>query len=183
MHDDEAPQSDPGMRSAHGADALFAAVYDRLKAMAANQLAARPRGTLDTTALVHELYLRIGDHDELRFEHQAQFFAYAARAMRHLLADRARDRMRQRAGGGWVSVTLKPDDADLALSSAEETLALDEALAQLERQDARAARIVELRYFAGLSSAETAVALDLGERTVERDWRFARAFLHERLGG
>lgn len=182
MIDETSPAARVVHREGDAPDALFAAVYQRLKAMAATQLAARARGTLDTTALVHELYLRIGDHDELRFGSQAQFFAYAALAMRHLLADRARDRLRQRSGGGWVSVTLKPDDDELAQSSAEETLALDEALTQLERRDARAARVVELRYFAGLSSAETAVALELGERTVERDWRFARAFLHERLG-
>ena len=85
---------------------LFDAVYTRLKAMAGRQLSQHRGDTLDTTALVHELYLRIGTNPELAFEHPAQFFTYAARAMRHLLSDRARDRMRQRAGGDWLRVTL-----------------------------------------------------------------------------
>lgn len=163
------------------ADALFADVYARLKAMAARQLARRPRGTLDTTALVHELYLRMGARPALQFGSQAQFFAYAARAMRHLLGDRARDQLRLKAGGGWVAVTLQDDDARLALDSAQETLALEQALQQLEAVDARAARVVELRYFAGLSLEQVADGLGLARRTVDRDWRYARAFLHERL--
>jgi len=164
-----------------GTDALFVDVYQRLKAMAARQLAARPRGTLDTTALVHELYLRLGDRAELQFGGHAQFFAYAARAMRHLRGERARDRLRQKAGGGWVAVTLRPEDERLALASAQETLALEQALEQLEQVDARAARVVELRYFAGLPLEQIAASYGLTRRTIDRDWRFARAFLHERL--
>ena len=163
------------------ADALFAQVYARLKAMASRQLAARRGATLETTALVHELYLRMCKR-ELAFEHQAQFFAYAARAMRHLLSDRARDRLRLRAGGGWFAVTLQTDALHLVVESAEEALALEEALQQLERSDPRAARVVELRYFIGLSLEETATVLGRARRTVDRDWRFARAFLQEQLG-
>lgn len=162
-------------------DALFAQVYARLKAMASRQLSAHVGATLNTTALVHELYLRMCKRD-LAFEHPAQFFAYAARAMRHLLSDRARDRLRQRAGGGWAGITLDTDRLQIAIASAEEALALEDALQQLERIDARAARVVELRYFTGLSLEQTAEAMGLGRRTVDRDWRFARAFLHERLG-
>ena len=102
-----AANSGPGQSS----DELFEAVYARLKAIAGGQLAARERGSLNTTALVHELYLRVTANRELSFSHPAQFFAYAARAMRHLLSDRARDRLRQRAGGDWQRVTITGSDA------------------------------------------------------------------------
>ncbi len=170
-----------GGAQAAGSDALFAAVYDRLKAMASRQLARGARGTLDTTALVHELYLRMGKSTDARFAHQAQFFAYAARAMRHLLADRARDRLRLKAGGAWAAVTLDGEDSRLAIDSAERALVLEQALAQLEAVDPRAARLVELRYFAGLTLEQIAETGGVAVRTVTRDWRFARAFLHERL--
>jgi RNA polymerase sigma factor (TIGR02999 family) len=167
----------------HDADALFAAVYARLKAMAGRELGRRVGATLDTTALVHELYLRIGTNAELRFERQEQFFAYAARAMRHLLADRARDRLRLHAGGDWQRVTLTASDQRLALDSAEQALALDRALTELERTDPRAAQVVELRYFAGLSLEQVAEQLQLARRTIDRDWRFARAFLKSAVDG
>ena len=161
---------------------MFAEVYQRLKAMASRQLSSHERHTLDTTALVHELYLRVSVNPELAFEQPAQFFAYAARAMRHLLCDRARDRLRQCAGGGWSSVTLDGEDLRLAIDSAEESLALDAALSRLASVDTRAARTVELRYFAGLSLQQVAQTLGLARTTIDRDWRFARAFLHEQLG-
>lgn len=166
---------------AGSADDLFDAVYARLKAMAGRQLAGRERDSIDTTALVHELYLRVSSRSELHFEHPAQFFAYAARAMRHLLCDRARDRLRQRAGGDWQQITLTGSDQRLAIENAEQALALDAALVQLAQDDARAAQVVELRYFAGLSLEQIADMLEVNRRTVDRDWRFARAFLHERL--
>ena len=171
----EAPQS---------ADAMFGAVYSRLKAMAGTHLARDRRGgaTLDTTAVVHELYLRVCAQRDLMFEKPVQFFAYAARAMRHLLADRARDRLRLRAGGAWMRVTLTGTDDRLAIDSAEQALALDEALKRLEVADERAARVVELRYFAGLSPEQIAEALDVTRRTVDRDWRFALAFLKTEIG-
>jgi RNA polymerase sigma factor (TIGR02999 family) len=160
----------------------FEAVYDRLKAMASRQLARGARGTLDTTALVHEAFLRVDGVRNLSFEHTAQFFAYAARAMRHVLVDRARARSRQKAGGEWLRVTFTANaDAQLALDGAEQVLALDEALQQLEATDARAAQVVELRYFAGLAPEQIAAILKLTRRTVDRDWRFARAFLHAAL--
>jgi RNA polymerase sigma factor (TIGR02999 family) len=162
-------------------DALFGQVYDRLKAMAGRQLAAG-RHTLDATALVHELYLRIGGGRELVFAHPDQFFTYAARAMRHLLADRARGRLRQRAGGEWVRTTLTGSDYRLALDSAEQALELDDAMQKLETLDARAARVVELVCFAGLEHEQAAAALGIAVRTVARDWRFARAFLKSELG-
>ena len=94
-----------------GADAMFTQVYERLKAMAGRRLSMGARGTLETTVLVHELYLRLSGNDALAFERPEQFFGYAARAMRHLLADRARDRLRQRAGGDWARVTLTGADS------------------------------------------------------------------------
>ena len=177
MHDDAEPA---GLET----DALFGQVYERLKAMAGSHLARdRSAGsTLDTTALVHELYLRVSTNRELMFGKPVQFFAYAARAMRHLLADRARDRLRLRAGGAWMRITLTGTDDRLAIDSAEQALALDEALLQLEQASERAARVVELRYFAGLSLEEAAEALSTARRTVDRDWRFARAFLNNLLG-
>lgn len=163
------------------ANALFVSVYDRLKAMAGKRLASQPGATLQTTALVHELYLRMYSGNDKTFEHPSQFFTYASRAMRHLLVDRARDRLRLRAGGDWQRVTLSGMDQQLAIDSAEKALALDEALAHLESQDARAARVVELLYFAGLTLEQTAEVLGLARRTIDRDWRFARAFLKTEL--
>ena len=165
-----------------GADAMFDAVYAQLKAMAGRQRAARGGAdTLDTTALVHELYLRICGKRELEFTHTAQFFSYAARALRHLLSDRARDHLRLCAGGGWVRMTLTDAEPQAVITDAEQALALEEALQKLEHTDARAARMVELRYFAGLTLEQIAETLGLHRATVDRDWRFARAFLHGQL--
>lgn len=180
MSDDATPTPDdtPPVST----DALFAAVYDRLKAMAGQRLGGRGRGrSFDTTELVHELYLRVGPGRELEFSHPAKFFGYAARAMRHLLADRARDRLRLKAGGDWQRVTLPDDGGQLAVDSAEQALALDAALAALAQVDERAAQVVELRYFAGLSLQQIAETLDLARRTIDRDWQFARAFLKTEL--
>lgn len=163
------------------AEALFVTVYARLKAMAARQLAGRRNATLDTTELVHELYLRMGQREGLQFEHPAQFFSYAARAMRHLLINRARDRLRLRAGGQWQRVTLDDQALKLALDTAEQALALDAALDELEQADARAADVVALRFFAGLSLEQIGDTLGLCRRTIDRDWRFARAFIKARM--
>lgn len=176
-----APVAPAPSDGARGVDDLFTEVYARLKAMARRR--AGPRGaTLDTTALVHELYLRMQHGDDLHFEAPAQFFGYAARAMRHLLANRARDRLRLRAGGAWVRVTLDAHDERLAIENANEALALEESLQALEQSHARAARVIELRYFAGLPVEQVAELLEVDRRTVHRDWRFARAFLNARLG-
>lgn len=162
-------------------DALFVTVYARLKAMAARQLAGRSHATLDTTELVHELYLRMGQRGGLQFEHPAQFFSYAARAMRHLLINRARDRLRLCAGGQWRRITLDDHDLKLALDTAEQALELDDALSALEQSDMRAAQVVELRYFAGLNLEQVAETLGVARRTIDRDWRFARAFIKARM--
>lgn len=161
----------------------FEAVYERLKGMAHRHLSGGARGTLDTTALVHELYLRMDGGNALKFEHPAQFFSYAARAMRHLLMNRARDRMRHKAGGEWVRTTFASlDDAALTNASSEQALALEEALGQLEASDPRAERVFELRYFAGLSAEQISELLGQTRRTTDRDWRYARAFLIAALG-
>lgn len=179
--DDAAPSTSPAPVPLE-TDALFAEVYDRLKAMAGKRLSQGPRGTLDTTALVHDLYLRIGKNRDVSFAHPNQFFAYAARAMRHLLADRARDRLRLRAGGDWVRTTLTGSDYRLAIESAEEALALEEALRRLSETDPRAAQVVELTWFAGLDQDRITETLGVARSTVARDWRFARAFLKNELG-
>ena len=182
MHDEPSAAPVDGL-AAQTADALFTEVYARLKAMAARQRSRGASGaTLETTALVHELYLRMSTGRELVFEHQAQFFTYAARAMRHLLADRARARLRQRAGGEWIRVTLTGGSQHLAIESAEHALALDAALQRLQDADARAAKILELHYFAGLTIEQIATTLDVARSTVDRDWRFARAFLKNEIG-
>lgn len=163
-------------------DALFVEVYARLKAMASRRLAARHHhDTLATTELVHELYLRMGERPELQFREPAQFFAYAARAMRHLLINRARDRLRLRAGGQWQRITLDDRNLQLAIDTAEQALELDAALDALEQADARSARVVELRYFAGLTLEQVADTLGLARRTIDRDWRFASAFIKARM--
>ena len=160
----------------------FDSVYERLKILAHRQLSGNQRATLDTTALVHELYLRMDGRTPLTFQHAGQFFTYAAKAMRNLLINRARDRMRQKAGGEWAPVTLGVEDhAQLAIASAEQALAIDEALGQLEEKDARAARVFELRYFAGLVPEQIAEIAGITRRTADRDWRYACAFLANAL--
>jgi RNA polymerase sigma factor (TIGR02999 family) len=160
---------------------MFVQVYERLKAMASRRLAEVHGATLDTTALVHELYFRISAENTLKFEHATQFFCYAARAMRHLLIDRARARLRLHAGGQWLRVTLNDPDEPLVLESAEQVVDLDTALQRLAAIDARAAKVVELRYFAGLTAEQAAEALSIGKRTCDRDWKFAIAFLRADL--
>jgi RNA polymerase sigma factor (TIGR02999 family) len=181
MSESPSPQSS-SESPAQTPDALFTEVYARLKGMAARQRSRGGSATLETTALVHELYLRMSTGRELVFEHQAQFFSYAARAMRHLLADRARDRLRQRAGGEWVRITLTGGSEHFAIESAEQALALDAALQLLQDTDARAAEVLELHYFAGLTIEQIAATLDVARSTVDRDWRFARAFLKNAIG-
>ncbi len=175
--------SEPTPEPSQSSDALFAAVYERLKLMAGRRVAAAGRSaTFDTTALVHELYLRINGQGSLVFAHPSQFFSYAARAMRHLLCDRARAHQSQRAGGEWVRVTLTASKEPAALQSAEQVIELDTALDRLAAVDERAARVVELRYFAGLTSEQAADALGISKRTADRDWVFALAFLKTGFG-
>lgn len=173
--------ADPEVCEAKTVDALFSEVYQQLRRLAHRQRHAGDGATLNTTALVHELYLRVSASSGLAFAQPAQFFAYAAHAIRHLLCDRARARLRRQTGGAWPTLITECDDERLAIASAEEAMALDAALTRLAQIDARAAQTVELRYFAGLSLAQIAETLGLARRTIDRDWRFARAFLHDQL--
>jgi RNA polymerase sigma factor (TIGR02999 family) len=161
-----------------GLDALFTALYPELRALAHRQMAGEG-ATLGTTGLVHELYLKFSRARFLEARDHAHFLAVASRAMRQILVDQARRRL--------SSKRLPPDPiTGLAAvppehHEAEELLALDRALARLEERDPRAGRMVELRYFGGLSVEETATVLSVSSRTVKRDWRVARAFLHDAL--
>ena len=163
----------------YAGDALFENVYQRLKQMAGNQLARKGSAdSMNTTGLVHELYLRMSTGASRRFVDPAQFFDYAAKAMRHIVVDRARARMRTKRGGGLIQVDLQTETTSLADTTAQQALEIDEGLRKLESQAPRAARIVELHFFAGLSLPQVAEQLDISTRTVNREWRFARAFLH-----
>lgn len=175
--------SEPALASASAqpTDRLFVDVYQRLKAMASRQRARAGGATLNTTAIVHELYVKICDEDGPAFAEPLQFFSYAARAMRTILIDSARRRLcRQRIGldGGTDAEQAVSRAAD---ASAEQAIEIDAALHKLERDDPRAARLVELHYFAGLSLPQIAEVLGVTTRTLNRDWRFARAFLYGSL--
>ena len=138
--------------------------------------------TLSTTALVHEAYLRLLNERSIGVEDRRQFFAVAATAMRRILVDAARRRRRKKRGGGQDAVPLDEVESFLSDAEAEEVVLVDEALEHLGRSSPRAKEIVELRFFAGLSMAETAQMLDVSEKTVQRDWTFARAWLRSQVG-
>ena len=161
-------------------DALLPLVYDELRRMAALSLRHERDGhTLEPTALVHEAYLRLVDQREASFESRRHFYAFAATLMRRILVDNARAHRSDKRGSGRV-VQLQ-DFMDAPVAARDDVLEVDEALEKLAAIDARQARVVELRYFAGLSVAETAQVLDISERTVKREWAVARAFLHRAL--
>ena len=163
-------------------DRLFPLVYADLRERAHRQLAARGRAeTLSTTALVHEAYLKLAGSAHQSYHDRIHFFAVASRAMRQILVDYARRGAAGKRNGGLV-VTLDPE-AVASVDRGDELLALDEALAELERVDERLARIVELRFFGGLSVDETAEMEGVSPRTVKRDWRKARAFLFNAMRG
>lgn len=168
-------------------DSLFPLVYDELTLLAHHQR-QRWHGdlTLNTTAVVHEAYLKLVDQKKLPAESRAHFFAVAAKAMRHILCNYARDRQRKKRGGGVHHIGLEPgDDPAVQLAFSEEqtdTLtALDEALHRLEAASERQSRIVECRFFGGMSVEDTAAALGISPRTVKREWSFARAWLRREM--
>lgn len=165
-----------------GLEELVPVVYDELRAMAHRQLAREQDGhTLQTTALVHEAYLKLVDSSRVSERGRAYFYGAAARAMRQVLVDHARRRNALKRGGdGDREATMTTSDAD---AFAAEVLDLDRALNQLAERSPRQARVVECRYFGGLSVAETAAALGVSPRTVKYDWALARAWLYEVLGG
>lgn len=165
------------------ADYLFQALYAELRSAARRQLArGRPGDTLNTTALVHEAYLKLIRAGESRWRDRGHFFALAARAMRQIAIDHARRASTEKRGGAVVVMSLDALDVP-DLSRADDLLLLEEALERLEAVDPDLARLVELRFYAGLTVEETAEALAVSSRTVKRDWRKAKAFLFDALSG
>ena len=160
---------------------LLPLVYEELRRVAAHKMSLQPPGqTLQATALVHEAYLRLVGKEEKRWENRRHFFSAAAEAMRHILIDRARRRMRARHGQNSQKVPL--DDVEIAAPAKEEILLqLNDALEELGRQSLEQAEIVKLRFFAGLSEPEIAELLNLSERSIQRHWSYAKAWLFERI--
>jgi RNA polymerase sigma factor (TIGR02999 family) len=164
---------------AKAAEELLPLVYDELRSLAATRLAAeKPRQTLQATALVHEAYLRLVDVARVQqWDSRWHFFAAAAEAMRRILVDRAREKGTMKRGGRLHRIDV--DAIDLATTATpDQLLAVDEALARLSADDPIAGRIVELRYFAGLTVEETAQAVGISTATAYRHWNYARAWLH-----
>ena len=180
-------QGDP-----RASDELIELVYAELRQLARSRLAHEPGGgagmTLDATALVHEASLRVSGKSEQppqAWDGRGHFFGAAALAMRRILVERARHQRRLKHGGGRAQVGLTDAAAQLESPPSDGTdlIALDEALARLETFDPRKARVVSLRFFAGLSVEETAAAMDLSPATVKNEWAFARAWLHREMSG
>jgi RNA polymerase sigma factor (TIGR02999 family) len=177
-------QGDP-----HAAEQLLPLVYDELRRLAAQKLAQeKPGQTLQATALVHEAYTRLlggGEAAERRgqrWESQGHFFAAAAEAMRRILIDRAREKRSAKRGGSRKKLDI--DAVDVATrATPDQLLAIDDALAKLAREDPAAARLVELRYFGGLTVDEAGKALGMSTATAYRHWKYARAWLHGELLG
>lgn len=160
---------------------LFALVYRDLKRMAARRLSAERAGhTLQPTALVNEAYLRLAAQNNARWRNRGHFFAMAAGMMRRILVDHARARHRHKRGGGAITISLDPR-LGLHAETDLDILAVDEALDRLGRIDAPKARVVELRFFGGLSIPETARALDCSTATIDRHWAAAKAWLFREL--
>lgn len=163
-------------------DRILPLVYHELRRAARRELAVRPSDTLFTTALVHELYLKFSRTPRADWRNRAHFLRAAGVAMRHILVDRARRRTAEKRGGPHRTVTLD-DGLTAADSQAESLLELHEALDELAILDQRLARVVECRFFGGMTEQETAEALGVTERTVRRDWVKARGLLYQSLVG
>jgi RNA polymerase sigma factor (TIGR02999 family) len=162
-------------------DQLMPLVYAELRRMARRYMLQQPSGhTLQTTALIHEAYLRLVGHSEKRWESRAHFFGVAAQAMRHILVDYARARHASKRGGEARVVSLD-EAAIVSEERAAELVSLDDALKELGRLSPRQSHVVELRYFGGLSVTETAEVLKVSSDTVTRDWNHAKAWLHREL--
>lgn len=179
--------TDPPDGDAAAVDELFALLYDELRAIAHRQR-RRWQGddTLQTTALVHEAFLKLVDQDRIAAESRAHFLGVAARAMRHILCNYARDQRAQKRGGGIPHVVLHESKANAVSSNVRSEpvgvlISLDEALRRLERVDPRQSKVVECRFFGGLTVEETAGALGVSPRTVKRDWAMAQAWLHREM--
>ncbi len=162
-------------------DRLYPLVLDELKQIARNHLRSERSGhTLNTTALVHESYVKLVEGSSVECRNRSQFFAIASRAMRQLLIDHARQRKARKRGGDRTRVTLDPGMA-IAESRSMEIIALDQAMARLGELDPRMETVVECRVFGGMTMDEIAESLEVSRRTVERDWQRARAYLYRDL--
>jgi RNA polymerase sigma factor (TIGR02999 family) len=168
---------------AEALDRLVPLVYDELRRVARRHLRREPPGhSLQATALVHEVFLRLVDADRMTPMSRTHFFAISARLMRQILVDHARRKRADKRGGGATVISLdEVGPAAAQTSSGVDVLALDEALDALSSFDARQCRVVEMRFFAGLNIPETADALGISTATVEREWAMAKAWLHHRL--
>lgn len=163
-------------------DRLLPLVYNELRRLAHSYLARERRDqTLQTTALVHEAYLKLIDQHSVDFQNRAQFFALSAQAMRRILLDNARRHTAEKRGRG-VKISLE-EIGEISVDSNERMIELDAALRELEQFDEQQAKIVELRYFGGLTIEETAEVLKISPATVKREWTMARAWLYEKVGG
>ncbi|MCI0364616.1 MAG: sigma-70 family RNA polymerase sigma factor [Phycisphaerales bacterium] len=162
---------------------LLPLVYDELRALAAKALRReRPDHTLQPTALVHEAFLRLIDQTHAEYKSRTHFFAIGAQAIRRVLVDHARRQGADKRGGDWLKVTMEHAAAQQGTNDdALDVLGLDEALNKLAGLDERQSKVVELRFFGGLSVEETAAMLDVSPRTVEEDWRMAKAWLRREL--
>jgi RNA polymerase sigma factor (TIGR02999 family) len=160
---------------------LFPLVYDELRRIAGRQMSQERAGhTLEATALVNEAYLKLAGQQGFEWHNRAHFFAVCAQVMRHVLIDHARAHTRDKRGGGAIKVSLS-EAAVMADEQAEHFIALDAALSALEHVDPQKQKIVELRYFGGLSIEETAEVLDISPRTVRREWQRAKAWLYRMI--
>ena len=164
------------------ADALFSATYQHLRKLARARLRLGGRdAVLDTTALVHESYIRLAQGKRMQLSDRLHFLRYAARAMRSVIVDFARKNQADRRGGGAIHVSTTPEIRDMSGADEEQIMRVDEALQQLARLDERLAQVVEMRYFAGMTESEIAQSLGIAERTVRRDWEKARLLLAHAL--
>jgi len=169
---------------AAAAERLMPLVYEELRALAGGYFRQqRADHTLQPTALAHEAFVKLIDQTSARFNDRAHFFAVAATAMRQILTDHARRARAEKRGGERRQVNIEDVNAEAANRSQIDLLALDDALAKLERQDPRQHRVVELRFFGGLSMEEIAGVIGVSKATVELDWRAARAWLNLQLSG
>jgi RNA polymerase sigma factor (TIGR02999 family) len=162
-------------------DKLMPLVYEELRQMAKRYMERQPVGhSLQTTALIHEAYLRLVDQPEVQWQNRVHFFGVAAKAMRHILVDHARTRQAAKRGGAVRQVTLD-EAATISVERTAELVALDDALESLAAFDQRKSQVVELKYFGGLTVEETAKVLKVSPRTVAQDWRLARTWLLREL--
>lgn len=165
-------------------DQLLPLVYDELRRLAHSYLTReRPDHTLQTTALVHEAYLKLIDQRSVNWENHGQFFAISAQAMRRILLDSARRRTSVKRGSGGIRISLDEAATVSGEAADESLLALDVALQELEKIDAEQSKIIELRYFGGLTIEETAKVLKSSPASVKREWTMARAWLYQALAG